>query len=30
MNQSHQAMMQAEMVAENMNMLRKEWADLWE
>ncbi|KAJ4340009.1 hypothetical protein N0V95_007619 [Ascochyta clinopodiicola] len=30
MHQSHQAMMQAEMVQENMNMLRKEWAELWE
>lgn len=30
MNQSHQAMMQAEIVEENMAMLRKEWRDLWE
>ncbi|UPX13191.1 uncharacterized protein EKO05_0003714 [Ascochyta rabiei] len=30
MNKSHEAMMQAEMVEENMKMLRKEWADLWE
>ncbi|XPT02756.1 hypothetical protein M3J09_011866 [Ascochyta lentis] len=29
-NQSSQALMQAEMVEENMRMLRKEWADLWE
>ncbi|KAF1926168.1 uncharacterized protein M421DRAFT_218193 [Didymella exigua CBS 183.55] len=30
MNQSHQAMLQAEMVEENMNMLRKEWVELYE
>ncbi|KAJ4375487.1 hypothetical protein N0V86_007018 [Didymella sp. IMI 355093] len=30
MNQTHQAMLQAEMIAENMNLVRKEWADLYE
>ncbi|KAF3041653.1 hypothetical protein E8E12_000065 [Didymella heteroderae] len=30
MNQSHQAMLQAEMIKENMKLVRKEWADLYE
>jgi hypothetical protein len=30
MNQTHQAMLQAEMIEENMNLVRKEWADLYE
>lgn len=30
MNQSHQALLQAEMVRENMELIRKEWAELYE
>ena len=30
MNQSHQALLQAETVRENMELVRKEWAELYE